>query len=148
MMAESLPPIIYKETSSCSFSCSAACCLSLSNKINRLQTTSFTHTNTYQCYFNLTQADFVPLWPWKENWGDSLMDEIFFTQYGLWLHGSVSPLLLSWRRQEQRRILHHTKSLQQWKWRRHMQEIPWTPFSYNKVLKLGKSLSSFVEDRV
>lgn len=81
MMAVSLPVIIYK-TSSCLFLCLAACCLSLSNKINGLQTTSFTYTNTYQCYFNLTQADFVPLWPWTENWGDRLMDEIFFHNMG------------------------------------------------------------------
>lgn len=78
MLAVSLPVIIYKETSSCLFLCLAACCLSLSNKINRLQATSFTHTNTYQCYSNLTQADFVLLWPWRENQGDSLMDAVSF----------------------------------------------------------------------
>lgn len=82
MLAVSLPVIIYKETSSCLFLCLAARCLSLSNKINRLQATSFTHTNTYQCYFNLTQADFVPLWPWRENQGDSLMDGISFHNVG------------------------------------------------------------------
>lgn len=82
MLAASFPVIIYKETSSCLFLCLAACCLSLSNKINRLQATSFTHTNTYQCYFNLTQADFVPLWPWRENQGDSLMDAVSFHNVG------------------------------------------------------------------